>query len=130
MSQIIAIAFGGALGAVMRHFVASQVYHWFGRDFPYGTLSVNVIGSFLMGFLGVFLIEKVQVSVEIRVFFLVGLLGAFTTFSTFSLDAFYLMQKGQNLRALVYMLGSVIICISVCWLGFMLARQISGGNTL
>ncbi len=129
MSQIIAIAFGGALGAIMRHFVASQVYHWFGRDFPYGTLSVNVIGSFLMGFLGVFLIEKVQVSVEIRVFFLVGLLGAFTTFSTFSLDAFYLIQKGQNLRALGYMLGSVILCVIVCWLGFMLARQISGGNT-
>lgn len=125
---MVAIAAGGAIGAALRHSVSSQVYHWMGRDFPYGTLTVNTLGSFLIGFLGILLVERFQVSVEVKVFLLVGILGAFTTFSTFSLDALVLIQKGQNLKALGYMLGSVLICVVSCWLGFLAAKQFTPVN--
>jgi CrcB protein len=124
MSQIVAIALGGSIGAVLRHLLSHQMYLRYGRDFPIGTFSVNIIGSFLMGFLGILLVEKMQVSVEIKTFFLVGLLGAFTTFSTFSLDAMALIQKGQNLKALVYMGSSVITCVFACWVGLIIAKQL------
>ncbi len=124
MSQIVAIALGGAIGAVLRHSLAHQMVLRFGRDFPIGTFSVNLIGSFLMGFLGILLIEKFHVSMEVKTFFLVGLLGSFTTFSTFSLDALNLIHKGQHLKALIYMGSSVVVCVVACWLGFILARQL------
>lgn len=124
MTQYFSIALGGALGAVLRQTVAHQMVLRFGRDFPIGTFTVNIIGSFLMGFLGILLIEKMNVSLEFKSFFLVGLLGAFTTFSTFSLDALNLIQKGQQFKALIYMGSSVFVCVLACWVGFILARQI------
>ncbi|MDP3840813.1 MAG: CrcB family protein [Methylococcales bacterium] len=92
MNQLIVVALGGACGAITRFLVSSGIYQWLGRDFPYGTLVVNVIGSFLMGLLTEGLIlHRISIGMEYRAAILIGFIGAFTTFSTFSLETFYLL---------------------------------------
>ena len=87
MNQLISIALGGACGAVVRFLMSSGLYQWLGRGFPYGTLAVNVVGSFLIGLLTEALIlQRIAIAVEYRAAILVGFIGAFTTFSTFSLE--------------------------------------------
>ena len=86
MLQILAIAGGGALGALGRFWVSTGVYRLLGRDFPWGTLAVNTLGSFLMGLLFVLFVERLAAAPEVRAALLVGFLGAFTTFSTFSME--------------------------------------------
>ena len=124
MNQVLAIAGGGAVGAVLRYWVSSGVYALTGRGFPYGTLVVNVLGSVVMGFLYVWLLERMPGGVALRAFLLVGLLGAFTTFSTFSLETLNLMEAGQIARAVLNTLLSVVLCVAAAALGVMLARQI------
>lgn len=121
--QLIAIASGGAIGAVARFLVSNQVYAWFGRGFPYGTLVVNVLGSLLMGLLSVWFLERSIADPLWRAAVLVGFLGAFTTFSTFSLETFVLIENGELLRAVVNMLASVSVCVVSVWVGVTLARQ-------
>lgn len=118
-----AIAAGGALGAVARFAMSHQVYQWFGRDFAWGTLSVNVLGSFLMGFLAVLLVDKLGAATEWRAFLLVGFLGAFTTFSTFSFETLQYLQVGEVSKAVLNMAVSFIACLLAVWLGFIAARQ-------
>jgi len=124
MNQVLAIAGGGAVGALLRYWVSSGVYLLAGRDFPYGTLVVNVLGSLLMGFLYIWLLERALGGVAMRAFVLIGLLGAFTTFSTFSMETLNLMEAGQMGRAILNTLMSVVLCIGAAALGVMLARQI------
>lgn len=118
-----AIAAGGALGAVARFALSHQVYQWFGRDFAWGTLSVNVLGSFLMGFLAVLLVDKLGAATEWRAFLLVGFLGAFTTFSTFSFETLQYLQVGEVSKAVLNMAVSVGACLLAVWLGLLAARQ-------
>ena len=120
---ITAIAFGGALGAVSRYLLSHQIYLWFGREFAWGTLGVNVLGSFLMGVLTILLVEKWMVGLEWRMFFLVGFLGAFTTFSTFSYETLQYLQLGEMSKALANIAASLILTIGAVWLGMMLGRQ-------
>jgi CrcB protein len=122
--QLFAIAVGGAIGAVLRFGLSTSVYRWLGRDFPYGTLTVNVIGSLLVGFLATLLIDRLMLSVEWRTAILVGFIGAFTTFSTFSLETLALMENGEPLRALLNILLSVVLCLSATWIGLTLGRQL------
>jgi CrcB protein len=124
MNQVLAIAGGGAVGAVLRYWLSSGVYTLTGRGFPYGTLVVNVLGSLVMGFLYIWLLERMPGGVALRAFLLVGLLGAFTTFSTFSLETLNLMEAGQIARAVLNTLLSVVLCVAAAALGVMLARQI------
>lgn len=124
MNQIVAIASGGAVGAVLRYWVSTSVYAFSGRGFPYGTLAVNVLGSLVMGFLFVWLLERLSNDLTLRAFLLIGLLGAFTTFSTFSVETLNLIESGQLARALVNVLLSVVLCIAAAALGVLLARQI------
>ena len=124
MNQVLAIAGGGAIGAVLRYWVSTGVYTLTGRGFPYGTLVVNVLGSLLMGFLYIWLLERIPGGVAARAFLLIGLLGAFTTFSTFSIETLNLMEAGQFARALLNTLFSVVLCVGAAALGVMLARQI------
>ena len=124
MNQVLAIAGGGAVGALLRYWVSSGVYLLAGRDFPYGTLVVNVLGSLLMGFLYIWLLERTLGGVAMRAFVLIGLLGAFTTFSTFSIETLNLMEAGQMGRAILNTLMSVVLCIGAAAMGVMLARQL------
>jgi len=131
MNPLIAIALGGAFGAVLRFLVSTGIYQWLGREFPYGTLSVNVLGSFLIGLLTeVLILQKVAISLEYRSAILIGLFGSFTTFSTFSLDTVILIEQGDLYKALVNVLLSVFLCVFAVWIGLMAGRGLfaySGG---
>ena len=124
MFQSIAIAAGGALGALLRYWVSNGVYQLLGRDFPYGTLAVNVLGSLAMGLLYVLLLERSAAAPEWRALLLVGVLGAFTTFSTFSLETLNLLQDGALLRASLNIALSVVVCIAAAWLGVAVGRSL------
>ncbi len=114
---------GGALGAILRYGISSGVYSWFGRAFPWGTLVVNILGSLLIGLLSILLVEKFELPHEVRLMLVVGVLGALTTFSTFSWDTLDLMQQGLMTRAFLNVLVNVVVCLSAAWLGAMWARS-------
>ena len=118
------IAIGGAIGSVLRYLVQIQCIEWFGAKFPYGTMMVNILGSLLIGFLSIILLERFFVSADIRIAILVGLLGGFTTFSTFSFETLSLIQQGSLLSAASNIIFSVTLCIVACFLGITLARAI------
>ena len=123
MNQVIAVALGGSFGAVLRFFISTGVYQWLGRDFPYGTLAVNVLGSFLIGLMTEALIlERVALSMEYRSAILIGLFGSLTTFSTFSLESLYLIEQGQFIKASLNILISVFTCIFAVWIGLLVGK--------
>lgn len=122
--QVIAIALGGAGGAVLRYWTATAVYSVLGRGFPWGTLVVNVLGSFVMGFLSIVLIERMSLGPEWRAAILVGFLGAFTTFSTFSMETLSLLEEGAVIRALLNMFVSVLLCVAAAGVGVIIGRQL------
>ena len=98
MNQVLAIALGGSAGALLRFWVSTATYALVGRDFPYGTLAVNVLGCLAMGGLYEVLLDRVTLGVELRAALLIGLLGAFTTFSTFSFETLALIEQGSRRR--------------------------------
>lgn len=122
--QLIAVAIGGASGAVMRWLMASGIQRLAGGPFPWGTFAVNAIGSFLLGFLFVWLIERSTVSELVRLALTVGFLGAFTTFSTYSLESIRLLQEGALALAFGNVIGQVVVCLTLTWLGIQLARTL------
>ena len=124
MIQILAIAAGGATGAVLRFLMSGWIYAWLGRGFPYGTLIVNVVGSLLMGLLSVLLIERLSLGPEWRAAILIGLLGGFTTFSTFSIETLNLIEAGAHGKALANTALSVVLCVGAAWMGVIAGRQI------
>jgi CrcB protein len=124
MSQVIAIAVGGAFGSVLRYGLSTWVYALAGRGFPYGTLVVNVFGCLVMGVLFVLLVERMGASAVWRAGLLIGVLGGFTTFSTFSIETFNLIEQGAMAKAAGNMAASLILCVGGTWLGVILARQL------
>lgn len=108
----------------MRYWMSNGIHILLGRGFPYGTLTVNVVGSLLMGFCYVFMIERMDVSVEWRAALMIGLLGAFTTFSTFSIETLNLLESGEQIKAALNILLSVTLCILGCWLGMIVGRNV------
>ena len=121
---LLAIALGGALGALGRHFVGSLMLHWLGAGFPWGTLAVNVVGSFAMGALVETMALVWSPSQELRALLTVGFLGAFTTFSTFSLDFYVVLQRGEIGLASIYLLASVSLAIGGLIAGLAVMRVI------
>jgi len=119
-----AIAMGGALGATARFAMSHHIYQWLGRDFAWGTLSVNFLGSFVMGFVAVLLVDKLDVSTEWRAFVMVGFLGAFTTFSTFSFETMQYIQVGEMNKAILNIAVSLISCLVAVWVGLVAGRQL------
>lgn len=126
MQMLIAVAAGGAVGAVGRYLVMSQVGHWLGMSFPYGTLVVNVVGSFVLGALVEIMALVWSTGQELRAFLVVGVLGAFTTFSTFSLDAVALVERGAIGAAALYVAASVFFAIAGLVAGLALFRLLLG----
>jgi len=122
MNAIVAIAAGGAIGAVLRHGANVSAVKLMGHGFPYGTLAVNVIGSFVMGLLIVTFAHYWQPSETMRVFLVTGLLGAFTTFSTFSLDFVTLWERQAYLHSALYLSGSVILSIAALFAAMALVK--------
>lgn len=120
--NIAAVAIGGAIGAVLRHGVVSAS-RGLVPGLPVGTMIVNVVGCLLMGFLAVLLMERLPgVFGRFAPFLMTGVLGGFTTFSAFSLDALFLIERGRFMVAATYVIGSVVLSVAALWLGMVLAR--------
>jgi fluoride exporter len=117
VKTVLAVAAGGALGSVLRYGVTS-VARYVSPDFPIGTLAVNVVGSFAMGLLAVLFAARFADQDTMRLFLLTGILGGFTTFSAFSLDALSLSQDGRMGAALVYVASSVILSLLAVIAGY------------
>ncbi len=119
------VAVGGALGASARFLTTYAVQSLAGRGFPWGTLSVNVLGSFLMGiaFVSLASLGDEQRAADGRLLLMSGLLGGFTTFSAFSLETLVLMEQGAWLRSLLNISVSVVLCLAACVAGLAVARQ-------
>ena len=124
MNMMFAVACGGALGAMGRHLISGQVMRWAGGGFPRGTMTVNVAGSFLLGLLVEYLAQRWPATQEIRGFLVVGVLGGFTTFSAFSLDAVLLLERGSLTPAFAYIGGNVLLSIGGMFAGLLLFRQV------
>jgi CrcB protein len=124
MKHLLAIGVGGAAGSLLRYWLSSWVHTFAGRGFPYGTLAVNVVGCLAIGFLFVLFLERFADSAVWRAALLIGVLGGFTTFSTFSIETFSLIESGEPLKALANALLSVILCLGATWVGVILGRQL------
>lgn len=122
MTPLLQVALGGALGASARYLTGTTVTRLLGHGFPAGTMVVNVVGSFLMGALVVILAKKGGQAAA--PFLMTGVLGGFTTFSAFSLDAVTLFERGQGAAAIGYILGSVLISIAALVAGLWLTRMV------
>lgn len=109
--QWLAIAIGGALGAILRHLIAIWCSPVFNGKFPLGTLVVNITGSFLIGIAYILIIHRAMLGEEWRLLLMTGLFGALTTFSTFSLESLILWHNGQPLVAIGYIVGSLVSCL-------------------
>jgi len=121
---IIAVAFGGAIGSVARFAIGVMSGRLLGSDFPWGTLFINIVGSCLIGIFAEAFALRWSASEVARVFLTVGICGGFTTFSTFSLDAFILIERGNYAAAGGYMIGSVILSIAGLFAGLHLMRAV------
>ena len=122
MAQIAYIGLLGALGCLARYFLSGWVYQILGRDFPYGTFVVNVVGAFLIGLIMEFSIRSALVPPTLRVALTIGFLGGLTTFSSFSLETFRLLEEGAFLIACANVLLSVVGCLACTWIGIAVAR--------
>lgn len=125
MNQAMLILIGGGIGSLLRYWMAMGTYLLLGRSFPYGTLLVNVLGCFLMGLLTVLLVERMHQHMDsLRALLLFGLLGGFTTFSSFSMETLSLFEDGAIFKACLNILGSVCLCLIGVYLGALAGRQI------
>jgi CrcB protein len=129
MQATIMVALGGAIGSVARYWLALFMLP-VSRDLPWGTIVINIVGSFAISFFGTLTLEHGRFAVpEIwRLAFMVGVCGGFTTFSSFSLQTLDLLRAGQPGKALLNIGISVIICLIAVWLGFLAAQQINSGS--
>jgi len=119
------IFIGAGLGGVLRFWISNGVYYLLGRQFPYGTLVVNTTGSFLMGVLFVLLVERFNGSgPQLRSLLLIGFLGGYTTFSSFSIETLNLFESGAWVGGFLNILLSVVLCLLFVWIGVLGARQL------
>lgn len=116
------IALGGATGACLRYFLTQVMFQWFGKGFPFGTLLVNVVGSFLLGFLYSLFEHGHLETTLLRTTIGIGFLGALTTFSTFSVDTIVLFQQGLWLKAALNITLNILCCLFAAWVGSQIVK--------
>ena len=121
-NMLLAIAVGGGLGSLARHYLSTAIYTVTGGTFPWGILVVNVVGGFAMGLIVELSALKLNLSPELRAFLTTGILGGFTTFSAFSLDSAVLIERGDWVGAGSYIVGSVVLSITALFAGLSLVR--------
>ena len=125
MIRILCVGLGGFLGAVLRYAISGLVQDWSKSiDFPYGTLAVNIIGCLIIGLLSYVSESRGLFSAEMRLFVFIGILGSFTTYSTFSNEAMTLLGDGKHLMALSYIGAHLFLGLGAVWLGHVIAWQI------
>ena len=124
MLNLLIIGIGGFIGAILRYIISGFFYDVYGDKFPYGTLAVNLIGCFALGFFITIAEGKFIISPQMRSFAAIGLLGAFTTFSTFSFETLVLIQDELYMSAILNVLISVIVGLIAVWAGMVLAKLI------
>lgn len=124
MNHILLVAFGGALGSVCRYLVGVGALRLMGPSFPWGTLTVNVAGSFAIGVLAELIVARFGASAELRLLLITGFLGGFTTFSAFALDAVTLFERGASLAATSYLIFSIGASIAAAIAGIGLMRSL------
>ena len=124
VSTWLAVAIGGALGSVARFWLAAAMTALTGLRFPWGTLLINVLGSFVIGLVAGYTLTPTRVAMhpDLRIFLMVGVCGGFTTFSAFSLQTLELLQSGDVWPAGGYVVGSVVLCVLATWGGDMLGK--------
>ncbi len=120
----VAVAVGGTLGCWARYAMTELVQALYGRDFPYATLGINLLGSFLMGFLFILMLERLTISPAMRAGILTGVLGGYTTFSTFEMETLLLVEQGEPARAMLYVVLSVVLGFLCAFGGAYIARNL------
>ena len=125
MKSVLYVGLGGFLGANLRFFVCDWAGKKWGEQLPYGTFLVNIIGSFIIGFLVMLIAEKLDLSPQLKQLMITGFLGAFTTFSSFMFDAAQLLSKGQAGNSLLYILGSIILGFAAVIAGSALGSRLA-----
>ncbi len=121
MQKWLMLLLGGVCGTAGRYALAGTVYRWLGTDFPYGTLAVNALGCLVIGALSTLAEQKLWLTPDAQLFWMVGLLGAFTTFSTLIYESWRLMQDGEMLLAGLNLLGSLAVGLLALWVGHLAA---------
>jgi len=124
LNTYLLVGVGGAAGALSRYLISNLSYQRLEHGFPYATLAVNLFGSLLIGFLYFWLINRFSADVELRALLIVGFLGAFTTFSAFSIESLILLEQGAWMKSAVYIGTSVVGCIAAAAAGMLLARLV------
>lgn len=125
MPTILVVALGGAIGSVLRYLMNNAVTVLVKTSFPLGIMSVNILGGLVMGILIGLFADQWQAPQNVRAFLVVGVLGGFTTFSTFSADTVLLWQRGEAMQAVLYMAGSVVLSIAALVAGMALVKTLS-----
>ena len=125
MERVVLVALGGAVGSVMRYLTTLLATRWLGTEFPWGTLAVNIVGSFLIGVIHELGSEAIRLSPEARLFLATGVMGGLTTYSAFSYETARLLERQAWATAWTYVVVTTAACVALCFVGFAVGRYMS-----